>query len=36
MLNPESVILNLFQNLVIAGLVQHLKRRTLDPETRSG
>jgi len=31
MLNPELVILNLFQDLFRAGLIQHL-----DPETSSG
>jgi len=37
MLNPESVILNLVQNLLGAGLVQHLALfRRWDPETSSG
>jgi len=45
MLNPESVILNLIQNLFRAGLFQHLIKSTgfetlksldPDPETSSG
>lgn len=37
MLNPESVILNLIQNLFRAGLFQHLiKSNKTDPEINSG
>jgi len=43
MLNPESVILNLVQNLFRAGLIQHLTKsriyetlKSLDPESSSG
>jgi hypothetical protein len=38
MLNPESVILNLIQNLFRAGLFQHLIKIIIlrDPETSSG
>ena len=43
MLNPESVILNLVQNLFRAGLVQHLIKsstyetlKSLDPELNLG
>jgi hypothetical protein len=37
MLNPESVILNLVQNLFRAGLFQHLiKSNKTDPEINSG
>ena len=43
LLNPESVILNLVQNLFRAGLFQHFMKSTdyetlksLDPESSSG
>jgi hypothetical protein len=43
MLNPENVMLNLFQHLFRAGLIQHLTKsktyetlKSLDPETSSG
>jgi hypothetical protein len=35
MVNPKSVILNLVQNLIRGGLIQHLNQGT-DPETSSG